>query len=230
LSIPRIIHQVWLGGEPPAEVAGWLETWAAHHPGWEHLVWNDGNVPVLQNQSLFDAASSYAMKADILRLEVLLKWGGVYVDADYECHRPIDGLVDGVPLILLSEGPILTNSFIAATPGHRLIQTLVEALSKVDPFDVTTGHASVLSTSGPKFLTRTLSTCEWMGPTEMRILPPDYFLLPQSRERDVQQWAATRRYATHHALRSWGRRTLGSLVRETRLKTRVRRFLDLEAT
>ena len=227
--IPRVIHQIWLGGEPPEEVSGWLQTWRAHHPGWEHRVWNDGDLPILQNQSLFDAAPSYAMKADILRLELLLRWGGVYVDADYECHRPIDDLVDGVPLVLLSEGPILTNSFIAATSGHPLIQTLVEGLAKVEPLDVAAGCPSVLSTSGPKFLTRTLSGCGWMGPTEMRILPPDYFLVPQSRERDVQQWAATRRYATHHALKTWGRRTLGSRIRETRLKTRIRRFLDLEA-
>ena len=47
----------------------------------------------LENQALFDRATSYARKADIARYEVIRRFGGVYLDTDMECLRPIDELI-----------------------------------------------------------------------------------------------------------------------------------------
>jgi mannosyltransferase OCH1-like enzyme len=229
VTVPRVIHQIWLGGEPPAQVATWLESWAVRHPGWEHRLWVDGDVPALQNQALFDAAPTYAMKADVLRLELLQQEGGVYVDADYECHRSVDRLVEGVELALLSEGPVLTNSFIAASPGHGLITALVRGLGDVDIRAVRSGRADVSSTTGPRYLTRTASRADWMTRPAVRILPPDYFLVPHTRDPEVLRWAEARRFATHHAMATWTRRSVSSHLRSTHLRRRLRRFVHLDA-
>ncbi len=44
----------------------------------------------LHNKSIFDAAENLAEKSDILRYELLYRLGGVYVDTDFECIKPLD--------------------------------------------------------------------------------------------------------------------------------------------
>ena len=39
----------------------------------------------MKNKLAFSQASNWGMKSDILRYEILMKYGGVYVDTDYEC-------------------------------------------------------------------------------------------------------------------------------------------------
>jgi mannosyltransferase OCH1-like enzyme len=42
----------------------------------------------------FDRATNVGMKSDVLRYEILWRYGGVYVDVDYECLENIDQLSD----------------------------------------------------------------------------------------------------------------------------------------
>ena len=39
----------------------------------------------LKNQKAYSMAKNWGMKSDILRYEILQKFGGVYIDTDYEC-------------------------------------------------------------------------------------------------------------------------------------------------
>ena len=90
IVIPRIIHQIWLGPlNPPLDA---LSTWKINHPDWEYHLWTEKNLPALVNQKAFDDSDSYPQKADILRYELLQQFGGVYIDADVFCVRPIDSL------------------------------------------------------------------------------------------------------------------------------------------
>ena len=43
-----------------------------------------------------DPARNLAERADVLRYEILRRHGGVYVDVDVECLRPLDDLLTGV--------------------------------------------------------------------------------------------------------------------------------------
>ena len=46
VAIPRIIHRIWVGPEElPAEFAAFGEQWADMHPGWEHRLWTEDNLP-----------------------------------------------------------------------------------------------------------------------------------------------------------------------------------------
>ena len=39
----------------------------------------------MKNNFAFSQASNWGMKSDIFRYEILMKYGGVYIDTDYEC-------------------------------------------------------------------------------------------------------------------------------------------------
>ena len=125
--IPRVIHRIWLGGDLPAEARDFGETWVRHNPDWELRTWRDWNVPPLVNQLAFDAASDLAQKADLARLEVLLRFGGVYVDTDFEALRPLETVIEGIDCFAASEdGKFVSTGIIGSVPGHPFLARLVK--------------------------------------------------------------------------------------------------------
>jgi prepilin-type processing-associated H-X9-DG protein len=83
--IPQVIHIIWLGTKPPPScVSSWEEHFAERYPEWRVKVWRDKDIEhfKLKNQVQFEAAKYFAGKADIARLEIVEREGGVYIDAD----------------------------------------------------------------------------------------------------------------------------------------------------
>ena len=157
--IPKIMHQIWIGGSKlPPLYDHYLQECKILHPDWEFKLWGDYDVQKLdmKHRDLYNAARSFQAKADVLRYEILSQYGGVYRDCDIKCIRPLDELLhkydffaaldnyhnnkDMVsyynPNIELkplddkdvamnldnkNSSVILINSFIGATPGHKII-------------------------------------------------------------------------------------------------------------
>eukprot|EP00937_MAST-01D_sp_MAST-1D-sp2_P007827 g7827.t1 len=130
-SIPRVIHHIWLGSPLPARFRALRETWRAYHPTWRHVLWGDAEAAAfgLRNRAAFDAAPNWGEKSDLLRYEVLLRHGGVYVDTDFECVRALDELVElGLGFfagISNTASVELNNGLVGAAPGHPLLARLV---------------------------------------------------------------------------------------------------------
>ena len=183
--IPRVFHQIWLGEEPfPYERE--RETWRRHHPGWEHRLWTEADVPGdLELREAANRLRQPAERADILRLELLHRQGGVYLDADFECLKPIDPLLDGVGCFLgLLDSGRVSNAVIGAEPGHPL---LARAMAEVHPRE-TYGPVDREGT-GPLLLERLRHDLD--GVT---LFEPDVFYATE-RERAE--------YAFHLQSRSW---------------------------
>ncbi len=95
LKIPKIIHQIWVGDNPiPANYKKLKKTWINNHPGWKYYLWTNAKVAHLKlhNQKFFDQAIDPVEKANIVRYEILYKYGGVYVDIDFESLRSLEPL------------------------------------------------------------------------------------------------------------------------------------------
>ncbi len=138
MTIPRTIHRLWLGGPEPDWTTGFADTW--RQPGWELVEWTDDNVGELfplVNQDVYDRAEEIApdhvgqLRSDVLRYEILHHFGGVWVDADFECIRPIDELIDGVECFAAweQERRWVNNAILGATAGHPFIGALVDGLA-----------------------------------------------------------------------------------------------------
>ncbi len=94
-KIPKIIHQVWLGSPLPDEYKAFVQSWKDFHPDWEYILWTDEKVAhelQLDNQCYYDEAVNYGEKSDILKWELIYRFGGVYIDVDFECLQPLDVL------------------------------------------------------------------------------------------------------------------------------------------
>ena len=92
--IPFIIHFIWIGKKNiPNIYINYIESWIKNHPNYIFCFWNDDNIPQLINQKYYDESDVYAMKADILRYELLYFFGGIYIDCDFLSIKNIDEII-----------------------------------------------------------------------------------------------------------------------------------------
>lgn len=132
--IPRLTHQIWLGGPLPDHLAEYRRTVVDHHPGWEHRLWGDDDFGWLQNQSLFDRADELApgsegqFRSDVARYEILRLMGGVYLDLDIEVRAPLDGFLGVECFAGWETDRFANNAVIGATRWHPLYVDLVDRL------------------------------------------------------------------------------------------------------
>jgi len=105
-SEPRVnpipVHQIWLQGRAamPADVARCVRTWVEATRGrrpFEHVLWDDAAIRAILPQVVAPGIAAiyervpehlYGIRADIARLVVLFRFGGIYADADTRVLRP----------------------------------------------------------------------------------------------------------------------------------------------
>jgi mannosyltransferase OCH1-like enzyme len=183
----------------PEEHERFGETWRRHHPGWEVRLWTDADVPV---PAVAARARNIAERADLVRYEVLRRHGGVYVDTDVECLKPIDDLLDGVRAFAAYEVPgRLCNAVMGGVPGHPALARLLELA------ELTAGRGHYPEATATLFLTRVFEPFEdvtLFGPE--RFYP---FLWEGEGERATEHGGrvGSDTYAVHHWAMSWKRPT-----------------------
>lgn len=90
ILIPRVIHQIWIGKKlPPQEL---MNTWKIS--GFDYVLWDEEALSKLTmvNQDKYDYFYNKKVFhgcADIARVEILKQYGGVYIDADTRCLKPL---------------------------------------------------------------------------------------------------------------------------------------------
>lgn len=138
--IPKLIHFIALtapdsaGVEHPA-FARALEAARSLHPQWEVRVWRNP-VPTegFQLAHYWPKANSLAQHADLLRLEVVHRHGGVFLDWDEILKKPLDDLVAHYDFFIASEnGHALSNGVFGAIAGHPAVTALIDALKRREP-------------------------------------------------------------------------------------------------
>lgn len=95
--IPRTIHYCWFGrGEMPQLAKDCIASWHRHMPDWEYKLWNEDNFDVKQVTYTKEAyeAGKYAFVSDYVRLWALERYGGLYMDVDFEVYKPFDDLLN----------------------------------------------------------------------------------------------------------------------------------------
>lgn len=192
--IPRIIHQIWIGPDPlPDDQRPYIKSWKRHHPSWEHKLWTEENLPEDPvRPEILERLRTPVERADILRLEILYRYGGVYVDTDLECLRPLDDVIGDERFVgvCLKPGRV-TNTFIASAPGHPLLERALRDVRPMKVYWTMSSTVSIKEVAGPPFLARLVSDY-----ADVKLLEPPLFFpsTPEDRERAV---------AVHHMARTW---------------------------
>ena len=109
MTIPKIVHQIWLGGSVPRELRELSRSFSRIMPDWEHRIWDDERgIELVRDEfpELFDIFMSLegpVAKCDLLRYMILFEYGGMYADMDCECKRSLDFIADDDELIVCKE-------------------------------------------------------------------------------------------------------------------------------
>jgi mannosyltransferase OCH1-like enzyme len=188
-EIPRVFHQIWLGPDPfPRDFVEYQRSWSRHHPNWALRLWTEDDLPEdLERKEIYELLRRPAERSDMLRLELLSRHGGVYVDADFECRRSIDPLLDGVTFFCAYIEPgRVNNALIGSVAGHPLLERGIRELRPRTTFGPVDKEGT-----GPLFFNRLVA-----GDPGATIFPEELFY-PRTPA------AAEAAYAVHHAARSW---------------------------
>lgn len=136
--IPKTIHQIHLGGQPLSDQEfKWQQTWKKYNPDWELILWDEDRLKTINiiNEKHLDNCDNYAMKSDVLRLDILYQFGGLYIDTDFECLKKIDDFIKNKDFIICKQTPNhkhgakVCNAFLAATQFNKIIKKLVYGIA-----------------------------------------------------------------------------------------------------
>ena len=128
-DMPRVIWMLWHAGEAqaPPLVAACIASWRRLNPGWEVRVLDADSAAALVDLSHMPPDAGLSHHADMLRVELLARKGGVWADATCLCARPLD---DWLPARMGAGVFAFTNPapdrpaaswFLAARPGAPLM-------------------------------------------------------------------------------------------------------------
>ena len=97
MTIPKVIHYCWFGGNPLPELAQrCIDSWRKYLPDYEIKEWNESNfnVNIIPYTAEAYQQGKYAFVSDYARFWILYRYGGIYFDTDVEVIRPLDDVLD----------------------------------------------------------------------------------------------------------------------------------------
>ena len=203
--IPRKVHLIWIGDNPfPDYFNYFLKTFRENFSEFEIKIWGNNdlkrkNFPLtfdyiqvakkLQGKHMIDTEgykmfdkdmkpltySKWAQITDLMRLEIIYRYGGYYFDTTFEILKPMYNLLNkkGVRFIGCNEIPrfkdvdILSNSFFGATPGNPILKRLLspKKLNGIDFYNI-----AVDFETGPGYLRSGIKSTD-----NYHIFPTKYF-------------------------------------------------------
>jgi len=94
--IPKVIHYCWFSEKPmPDKLQKCISSWKKYCPDYEIIRWDENNYDV--NKTIYTKQAyenkKWGFIPDIARLEILYKYGGIYLDTDVELIRDLDDLL-----------------------------------------------------------------------------------------------------------------------------------------
>lgn len=174
-NIPKKIHMTWLGSKIPDRYNRLINTWIEKNPDWEFKLWTDDDVDVfgLENIESYNTITNIGAKSDIFRYEILNRYGGLYVDTDFECLTSFNDLI----YLDLFSGtghvyePEVFNGLIACKAGHPLMRKLIDDIKVIETSD----YSQILSLTGPAYFSRILFEYIRNNPNDKIVIFPTEF-------------------------------------------------------
>lgn len=208
----------------------WTETWCRMNPDFSYRLWDETAIEALglRNEHVYRRyvrAGLYDGAADIARIEILHRVGGVYADADSIALRPLRDAPFMQGGFFAQREPtgrrpdLITNAFMGAVPNHSVLDRYLDVVGQIQSL------RPMWRVSGPGALTDVLEAHEH----------PDVMILPAwtffTASLDGEEQAGGASYAKHFwstTAERWGHEhaipyPLGSASGRTRGSTDRRR-------
>ena len=182
-----------------------MATWKEKHPDYEYILWNEDEfarrdfVPQCIDQ--INLIAEINGKADILRWEILYKYGGVFFDADSICIEPLDESIFLTKTGFAAfeneteRGTLIATVAMGFVPHHPLCADIIEWIRTDPEAETMICNYKAWYSVGPALITRFLDTKQYSDFT----IFPSHFFLPHHFTGD--------RYDGHqkvYAYQEWG--------------------------
>ena len=100
--------------------------------GYRIIEWNEGNWDIAKNNFALESyqAGKYAYTSDIIRLDVLNRFGGIYLDTDMIVNKPLDPFLGLHAFWSMQFANTISTSIIGSEPNNPFIKYLLQKYSK----------------------------------------------------------------------------------------------------
>lgn len=179
MPINKILHQIWIGPKPaPTNL---MQTWKDKHPDFEYILWTEAEFEkrgmTFRCATKIELIQEYCGKADMIRLEILYKYGGIYVDADSICIEPFDETFMCKTAFATYENEnvrkdLVANGTMGFVPNHPLCRDMIEWILS-DESTATIQNFRAWYSVGPALLTKFLNTGKYK---DFSVFPSHCFL------------------------------------------------------
>lgn len=196
--IPKIIHHVWPGDDPfKNKFHSFRKSWMEKHPDWTFYFWRLDNLPDNINpkvlEILNDDKYNITIKSDVLRVEVVRLFGGIYVDTDMECLKPFDDLLNNNLFLGFETPGVVCPSLIGGTKNNKILFEILEnILYKIQTIDINFVNTFPHEITGKTFTEITPYR------EEVTLYPIEYFYPISYREKIKLNEDTPNSYSKHH--------------------------------
>lgn len=224
--IPQKIHYIWLGRNKKDRASQiCINSWKAKLDSYEIIEWNEDNLP-LNELAIDNSFFSYCMKyklwafmSDYLRLWILYREGGIYMDTDVQAIKPFDSLLNNPMFLGYDMNNYIGTGIIGAEKNNPFIKELLDFYSekiwKVNYYNNPMIFSNVLQ--------------EKPDLNKYCIILDKNVLSPYDPFRDYKgdRVETNETYTIHWYNANWGMTRKGYVFLNTKQFTGVRKFIEI---
>ncbi|GAB4818956.1 hypothetical protein N2152v2_006002 [Parachlorella kessleri] len=174
-TVPKILHQTWKSRVIPDKWKAAQQSCQSLHPDWEYKLWTDADGLEFIEKHYPEFLPTYLaypyniQRADAIRYFILYHYGGVYIDLDMGCRKPLDFMRQYNFTAPLTYPGGLSNDVMAAMPGDAYLGRVLAHLKAWNRFMVIK-YIQVMFSTGPMFLTTQYSLSG--NKFDVAVIPP----------------------------------------------------------
>lgn len=219
-KIPKTIHSFWFSGEEkPESYKRCVDTWSENLLGYQIHEWNCENYEYDKHPFLKKAieCGAWAFATDFARLDVLSKYGGIYLDMDVEVFRDFDRFLGNEAIFSFSNNVQIDLAVMGSVARHPLVKRLLHLYDDVDIPSEKEGFSKYFQ---PSFVVSTLSNYGFemngtLQEIDGAVAFPSEFFMPQ--EHILFQPYSRTEYTTCNHLDNFGWSFHGENKREKKI-------------
>lgn len=155
--IPKIIHYTWLSGEEiPTEMKKCIDSWKKYCPDYIIKEWNQSNYDIDKIPYVRQAVNcgKWGFAGDYIRLDVVYKYGGIYLDLDVEVIKNLDELLCNKAYASFeSKENVNLGSGFGSVAGNPLLKAMME---EYENMNFIKDDGTLNMTASPLIQTKTL--------------------------------------------------------------------------